>query len=993
MRRSCLLLCGGLLAVFGIAASGAAAAPPGFQGEDSERGDLDAREGRAAPTARQRAAAAGLQVTWNRFGTPQSLAAAPGGFLARGLSGDEVTAARQWVERNRDLLGIGAAAARDLELVSSAPVGAGRAVMLRQRFDGLQPARDGTIVVAVTGGNVAYVSSTLASEAALSGRQQLDAADAVRAAARDADMSLGGLSDARAQRGWTVLDAPGLTRPAQARLVALPTPTDGVRRAWETSLLDNGGNPSAFATLIDAETGDVLLRENLVDHLADNPQWSVFQNTPPMNYATTDTRVRWCWLSGPAGCALAVGNTGTPVPWDVDARTNAPTHTTEGNNAFAVHNWLSNDPFTVGVERATLSPDREYRYTWTNQWHEARCNPSVFTTAQRNDIDAARANLFAMHNRMHDWAYHLGFVEATWNLQSFNFGRGGLENDPERGNAQAGGISGGPPAFAARDNANQITFQDGMAPITNMYLWQPIAATFYAPCVDGDFDMSVIAHEYTHAISNRMAAGPNANLSGSQAGAMGESWSDLAAVEYLHSNGFAPVAGENPYAIGPYVTGDPVAGIRNHAMNQSPLNYSDVGYDFACNVATCPILSQVHADGEIWSATNNDIRNAFIARYGAGNPALQVACNRGERPVSQCAGNRRWVQLMFDAWLLMATGQVSMVDARNAMIAADQLRFNGIDADILWNAFARRGLGQAASSNGTDDADPVPSFDSPFADEATVRFRPTGDAAGAPAQLFVGRYEARVTPVADTEPGTPLGDTFRLVPGTYELIARADGFGAERVTLTVRAGQLRDLRVNMERNLASSAHGATATGDGTNLDKLIDDTEATNWASIGSPIAGKQVTVALDPSRKAHTFRRIQVSALLRTRIPADPGGDTLAQNRFTALRQYELLACEARKNVDCTQASQYESVFTSAPDAFPSRPPRPRATELVLQSFDVPVTRATHVRLRVLSNQCTGGPGFQGDLDDDPANVADCDEGSTADDTVRAAELQVFAK
>ena len=42
-----------------------------------------------------------------------------------------------------------------------------------------------------------------------------------------------------------------------------------------------------------------------------------------------------------------------------------------------------------------------------------------------------------------------------------------------------------------------------------MYLWQSIAGAFYAPCVDGDFDMTVIAHEYTHAITNRMIAGPN----------------------------------------------------------------------------------------------------------------------------------------------------------------------------------------------------------------------------------------------------------------------------------------------------------------------------------------------------------------------------------------------------------------------------------------------------------------------------------------------------
>ena len=110
-----------------------------------------------------------------------------------------------------------------------------------------------------------------------------------------------------------------------------------------------------------------------------------------------------------------------------------------------------------------------------------------------------------------------------------------------------------------------------------MFLWQPIPASFYGPCVDGDYDMSVIAHEYTHLISNRMVAGPNADLSGNQAGAMGESWSDQAAAEFLNSQALVPVSDENPFAVGPYVTGDKVAGIRNYGMNASPLNYSDVG--------------------------------------------------------------------------------------------------------------------------------------------------------------------------------------------------------------------------------------------------------------------------------------------------------------------------------------------------------------------------------------------------------------------------------
>jgi len=81
------------------------------------------------------------------------------------------------------------------------------------------------------------------------------------------------------------------------------------------------------------------------------------------------------------------------------------------------------------------------------------------------------------------------------------------------------------------------------------------------------------------------------------------------------------------------------------------------------------------------------------------------------------------------------------------------------------------------------------------------------------------------------------------------------------------------------------------------------------------------------------------------------------------------------------------------AANAFPSGIPRPRAPELIMRSFAVPATTATHVRLRVPTNQCTGQPLYHGDLDDNRGNDADCSTGSTQDENVRAAELQVFAR
>jgi extracellular elastinolytic metalloproteinase len=318
-------------------------------------------------------------------------------------------------------------------------------------------------------------------------------------------------------------------------------------------------------------------------------------------------------------------------------------------------------------------------------------------------------NLFTVHNRMHDFAYLLGFTEDNFNSQESNFGltESFRENDPVLGDVQAGAALQPPGVYGvARNNANMSTLPDGSSSITNMYLWQPVAGGFYPPCVDGDFDAGVIGHEYTHMIENR-TIGKGNRRSGFQAGAMGEAAGDLFSMEELAEFGLVPTDGENPFATGTYVTGNKVRGIRDYAANFpntgafpepginpqiNPLNFSDVGFDLTGQ--------EVHADGEIWVAINFDLRRALAAKYNGqfpeSNKTLQAQCAKGEVQVTSCPGNRRWIQLLFDAFLLMPTAP-SMVDARNAILAADQARFGGANQAELWNAFARRGLGRFAS--------------------------------------------------------------------------------------------------------------------------------------------------------------------------------------------------------------------------------------------------------------------------------------------------------
>ena len=103
---------------------------------------------------------------------------------------------------------------------------------------------------------------------------------------------------------------------------------------------------------------------------------------------------------------------------------------------------------------------------------------------------------------------------------------------------------------------------------------------------------------------------------------MSESWSDLMAIEYLAEHGYAP-PGIRAFTIGQYVTSDPIAGIRNYNMSDSPLNYSNIDYDF--------VGLQVHASGEVWSATNFDIRQRTDPAVRCRHAALQKSCANGRR--------------------------------------------------------------------------------------------------------------------------------------------------------------------------------------------------------------------------------------------------------------------------------------------------------------------------------------------------------------------------
>jgi hypothetical protein len=1017
--------------------------------------DYDSRA-TVAPSDDQIAAAGALNATvaWNQFGTPSSVIKF-GGFLASGISAPSAAAAaKSFLASNATLFKLGSV--DSLELLNASPlVGTtdDYAVIFQQSAGGVL-STDGLVTVSVTGNakagwKVGFASSSLTGDNTPTGSDAIGEVQAWTQAANDVGfpVSVVDVTVKDKRGGLTTLEANGLKGEQGVKKSRFNTPGRGARVAYAATVQDQAadGTITGYDVVVDAETGALLSRQNTVFNAVDNPLWLVFPQWPnqtalneyPWNYPSADVRDLWCWTPYPS-CKLEIAvspslgpNVASKVEWDKNAETNVPTFQTTGNNADSIERWVNQGARVYGVGHHAVSPTRDYVYPWTNIWFEDKCNPANLA-ANGNDIDASMTNLFAMHNQMHDFAYHLGFDERRWNAQQFNYGMGTLDRDAVLGNAQSAAISGGFPNYGGRDNANMNSPRDGLPPTTNMFLWQPLPGAFYAPCVDGDYDMGVIGHEYGHAIENRMIAKGVGARQGTHAGAMGEAFGDFDAVEYLSEANVVPRYGEkSPFVEGAYATGNPFRGIRNYDMSWpmggdfpqpgkdpyiNPLNLGAYGYDTPG--------PEVHSDGEIWIAVQFDIRDLFLDRYPSNNAKVNHECLRGQRTADACPGNRRWIQDYYDAMLLMPRGP-TLLDARNAMIAADVARFGGANVDLLWLAFAGRGFGQLATVVNNNDTEPVPDFSSPQHENATLVFTAVAkDGSPLPvnANIYVGDFEARSTPIADTNPATVVGtnrdNVVPIVPimsythgdlasrfRSYNFVANAPGYGHVRFRVqALKPGEVRPIVIHFPTNYASSFQGAVATGNGADHDLLIDDLEGTNWGEIGAPVAGQQVVVKLGQGVPV-TFSVINVSALItgfagRPRGPGTP--QQPAENRFTALRAFDVYSCttgDDAGNPTCDGGNDagWKRILKSQDDAFPGVNPRPVSPDMLLRSWNVPTTTATHVRLVVRTNQCTGQESFQGDQDNDPLVVSDCRTGSppafpARSNEVHAAELQVWS-
>ncbi len=198
-----------------------------------------------------------------------------------------------------------------------------------------------------------------------------------------------------------------------------------------------------------------------------------------------------------------------------------------------------------------------------------------------------------------------------------------------------------------------------------------------------DFDNGVIVHEYTHGISIRLTGGAGNSGCLSNDEQAGEGWSDWFALVMTTTPEMTPgqPRGIGTYAAGQSPNGD---GIRTYpysrSMSVNPHTYANI------NEESIP-----HGVGSVWCVTIWDLFWNLVDEYGY-DPDLYFGAG----------GNNIAMQLVMDGLKLQACSP-TFIDSRDAILEADMLNYGGANQCLIWETFARRGLGVDAAPGGNED--------------------------------------------------------------------------------------------------------------------------------------------------------------------------------------------------------------------------------------------------------------------------------------------------
>lgn len=483
---------------------------------------------------------------------------------------------------------------------------------------------------------------------------------------------------------------------AEVRLTWLPLDESSLRLCWEVALTRHAGG-ERHRLLVDAQTGEIWMRHRLTVYLQ-AASYRVFTSDSPTPLSpgwSSPTNAQPPVVPRQLVTLAALDTNASPLGWIADGENQI-----RGNNVDAhLDRNADNDP---DLPRPQGTSFRVFDLAL-----DLAQAPSTYS-------DAAAVNLFYWCNWIHDRLYQLGFDEASGNFQKDNLGRGGLGSDAIQADAQDG---------SGVNNANFTPSPDGVPGRIQMFVFSGPE-----PDRDGDFDAEIIIHEYVHGLTTRLVGG-GIGISALQSGGMGEGWSDFYAMALLSQPGDDL---DGTYAFGAYaarlfanLNENYYFGIRRYPystdLGKAPLTFKDIDSAQISphpGVPVSPIFGfqplnagEVHNAGEVWCSALWEARANVIRRNGF------------------AVGNELILRLVTDG-LKLAPPNPNFLQARDAIILADQIATGGANYSELWAGFAKRGMGFSAQSpDSSTTAGIVEAFDLP---DSLLILDPDGFISGGP---------------------------------------------------------------------------------------------------------------------------------------------------------------------------------------------------------------------------------------------------------------------
>ena len=669
-------------------------------------------------------------------------------FLTGPNAGNPMDIALNYLQGQRSALGLTVADLSDYDSNEYYTVPSDfTQVELIQRLNGI-PVHNGMILVNIAGdGSIINMHTRFVADLENNvnvTEATISSADAVVSAANHLGLALA-LSDLTVQENFggateaVQYGDAGISRNAiPAALVYSPT-DKGVRLAWAVEIYEKSSE-DWWLIHVDARTSEIIYQFNYVIHEDFLAQYETSHGHLPNGEAANsdlsaggesflaDTYRVYKW-------PVESPNFAVPAP-PADARTleNNPAGDADANaSPFGWHatsstNWTTTQGNNVDAQKGG---------TESNCGATLDCDHPLDLTVDPttgSNVDAAIDNLFYWNNITHDVWYHYGFDEVSRNFQEDNNGMGGAGGDSVTANAQAPGNC----------NATFGTPGDGSNPTMNMFI-----CNIATPSRDGDFDNGVIVHEYAHGISNRLTGGASTSClnNGEQ---MGEGWSDWYGLIMTIEAGDA---GTDARGIGTWLLGEGPTGpgVRNERYSTDITIYSQ---DYSDLPGTG---GQEHNVGEIWAMMLWEMTWALVADGSQNGLDLDIYNGTG--------GNNLAMQLVTDGMKLQPCSP-GFEDGRDAILLADQNLTGGANQCVIWEAFAKRGLGFSASQGSSGSvSDGTVAYDIPPSCELLNPMPSTVDiCAGTDAVATIGVGGGFTPPVNMSAMGEPAGTTASFSP-------------------------------------------------------------------------------------------------------------------------------------------------------------------------------------------------------------------------------------